>query len=330
MASEYDDRDVERLLRATLRDEADRLHPAGDGLARIRERVAGRRRWRTWLTPLVALAGAAAVITAVVAAPSYLTGSGSKGRQVQPGGQPAPASPAPTSPPPTTPTPTRAPQGSLGTPYGGDDNLRDMLTVWPYPSRRIGFERADAEAQTYPNLSRPDLTAVDFVASFVGDKQGLSARRYDAYPPGVRMLVVRDTPSGEVPVSLVFLVRVRFGNDAPYVVVGASRAGITKQDSLTISRPPAVRGTAAFRVSGLARGNQGPGDRTVIVQLREPGSTEVLAQQAAPVRFGGFPMRTWTADLTPLQALRSTGVVAAWTSDADGMVQEFVAAPTAP
>jgi len=324
MASEYDDRDVERLLRATLREEADRLHPAGDGLTRIRERVVNRRRWRTWLTPLVALAGAAAVIAAVVAAPSYLTGSGSKDRPAQPGGQPAPASPAP------SPTPTQGPPGSLGTPYGGDDNLRDMLTVWPYPSRRIGYERADAEAQTYPNLSRPDLTAVDFVASFVGDKQGLSARRYDAYPPGVRMLVVRETATGEVPVSLVYLVRVRLGNDAPYVVVGASRAGITDQDSLTISPLPTVPGTAAFRVTGLARRNQGLADRTVILQLREPGSTEVLAQQSAPVRFGEFALRTWTADLTPLQAPRSTGVVAAWTSDADGMVQEFVAAPTAP
>jgi hypothetical protein len=325
MASEYDDRDVERLLRATLREEADRLHPAGDGLTRIRERVAGRRRWRTWLTPLVALAGAAAVIAAVVAAPSYLTGSGAKDRPAQPGGQPAPL-----SPPPTTPTPTLPPPGGPGTPYGGDDNLRDMLTVWPYSSRRTGYERAEADAQTYPNLSRPDLTAVDFVASFVGDKQGLSARRYDAYPPGVRMVVFRRTASGEVPVSLVFLVRVRFGNDAPYVVVGASRAGITGQDSLTISHLPTVRGTAAFRVTGLARGNQGLADRTVIVQLREPGSTEVLAQQSAPVRFGGAAMRIWTADLTPLRALPGTGVVAAWTSDADGMVQEFVAAPTAP
>jgi len=324
MASEYDDRDVERLLRATLREEADRLHPAGDGLTRIRERVVNRRRWLTWLTPFVALAGAAAVIAAVVAAPSYLTGSGTRDRPAQPGGQPAPASPAP------TPTPTQGPPGSLGTPYGGDDNLRDMLTVWPYPSRRIGYERADAEAQTYPNLSRPDLTAVDFVASFVGDKQGLSARRYDAYPPGVRMLVVRETATGEVPVSLVFLVRVRFGNDAPYVVVGASRAGITAQDSLTISPLPTVPGTAAFRVTGLARRNQGLADRTVIVQLRDPGSTEVLAQQSAPVRFGESALRTWTADLTPLRALPSTGVVAAWTSDADGMVQEFVAAPTAP
>jgi hypothetical protein len=317
-----DERDLEQLLRAALREEAERQHPAGDGLTRIRERAAGRRRWRTWLTPALALAGAAAVITVAVAAPSYLTGSGSRPTLVQPGGQPAPPAPGPQTP---APTPT-----GLGTPYGGSDNLRDMVTVWPYPSRRIGYERADADVRTYPNLSRPDLTAVDFVASFVGDAPQLSARRHDAYPPGIRMLVVRKTDTGEVPVSLVFLVRVRIGNDAPYVVVGASRAGITEQDSLTVSAPPRVAGMAGFTVSGLARGNQGLGDRTVTVQLREPGSTEVLAQQSAPVRFDGAALREWTAVLTPLTALPSTGVVAAWTLDSGGMVQEFVAAPTVP
>jgi hypothetical protein len=322
------DRDLERLLRAALREQADRQHPAGDGLVRIRARVAARRRWRVWLTPTLALAGAAAVIAAAVAAPIYLTGSGSERRMLQPGAQP-------TSPPPATgqasPSPAQPPYGSLGTPYGGDGRLKDMVTVWPYSSRRTASERADRDVQhgTYPRLADAAATAVDFVAAFVGDDQGLSARKYDAYPPGVRELVVRKTDNGEVPVSLVYLVRVRVADDAPYVVAGASRAGISDRDSLTISKLPRVVGTNAFTARGITRPLNGVADRTVIVQLREPGSTEVLAQQSAPVRLTGDAEQYWTADLTPLHALSSTGVVAAWTLDDAGRVVEFVAAPTA-
>jgi hypothetical protein len=142
------------------------------------------------------------------------------------------------------------------------------------------------------------------------------------------MLVTRRAGSADVPVSLVYLVRVRIADDSPYVVVGASRATLTGKDSLTISQPPKVVGTDAFTVTGIGRGNQGQGDRTVIVQLREPGSTEALAQQTAALRFDQAPEQTWRAELTPLRPMTSTGVVAAWTLDSLGNVVEFVAAPT--
>jgi hypothetical protein len=321
------DRDLERLLRAALREEADRTHPAGDGLIRIRERVAARRRWRVWMIPALALTGAAAVIAAAVAAPGYLTGSGKQPRLVMPAGQPS--APSPTGSPTGSPT-AGQPYGAPGTPYGGDATLRDMVTVWPYPSRRTGFEHADQDVQAglYPRLTDPAATAVDFVAAFVGGEQDLTARKYDAYPPGIRELVVRRTDTGEVPVSLVYLVRVRTGDDAPYVVVGASRIGISDKDSLTISKLPTVLGTAAFTAHGIARPLDGVGDRTVTVQLREPGSTEVLAQQSAPIRLDGHPQQEWTAELTPFRPLTGTGVVAAWTLDDTGKVVEFVAAPT--
>ena len=56
------DEDLERLLRRALREEADLVHPGGDGLARIRARTAGRSaRW--WRRP-----GALAVASGVAAA----------------------------------------------------------------------------------------------------------------------------------------------------------------------------------------------------------------------------------------------------------------------
>src|SRR5262249_36283275 len=60
------------LLRKALREEADRLPPRGDGLVRIRDRVAVRRRRLSWLRPVLVVATAAGVAAAAGAVPVVL------------------------------------------------------------------------------------------------------------------------------------------------------------------------------------------------------------------------------------------------------------------
>src|SRR5262249_56206465 len=67
-----DDQELADLLRKALRGEADRPPPRGDGLVRIRERVAGRRRRLSWLRPVLVVATAAGVASAAVAVPAVL------------------------------------------------------------------------------------------------------------------------------------------------------------------------------------------------------------------------------------------------------------------
>jgi hypothetical protein len=253
--------------------------------------------------PSLALAGAAAVLAAVAVLPRVLP---SDGGDVPPGAArttAAPASPAASAS--RTPTPS---------------GVVDLATVWPYGSRREGGARADADvaAGRYPDLRDPEATAVDFVGSFV-NPDGLTAAPLGAYEQGLRMLVSRDGR----PVSTVFLVRVRIGDDAPYAVVNATRAAMDPPDSLTLDPPPPVRTTDAVTVGGTIRADGA--EPTVIVELRSPGQDEALAQTTVPVTGG---TGRWSGVLTPLRAPATTGVVAAWTADADGDVLEFVASPT--
>jgi hypothetical protein len=316
------DRDLEALLRRALAEEAGRVEPAADGLRRIRERTAAqpwRVRWSRWSAPALALAGAAAVITAVAVLPTVTPDGGDRAGPAAGGttGPPGPTLP-PTTAPPTTATLTSPPSRT------STGQVADLPTVWPYATRYEGAARAEADIRDgrYPHLRDPARTAVDFVGSYLG-AGGLTVTRLDAYPPGLRMLVRRDGR----PVTTVFLVRVRTGNDAPYVVVSASRAGLGEPETLTVSPPPAVD-IAGVEVRGTVQRAAGAADPRLIVQLRPPGSSGVLADAELTVPLTGPEPAGWSVTLTPA-APAPTGVVAAWTVDANGEPVEFVAAPTA-
>ena len=216
--------ELEELLRQSLRAEAERVEPTGDGLRRIRERTVRPARWR-WRMPVLVLAGAAAVVAALAAAPSVLPSL---------------------SPPPAAGTSAAAPPSPGPTPIPGA-GVNDMRTVWPYATRADGFRDAPADqaAGTFGNLIKPDQAALRFVATYLGT-DSLTARSRGAHLAGIRIEVSR----GGTPVSLVYLVRVRVGDDAPYVVVDAA----APDGSLTldpIPSPPAgapvtARGTLRF------------------------------------------------------------------------------------
>jgi hypothetical protein len=105
---DWPDDEAARRLRDVLGNEARSIHPSGDGLARIREKIRDRRQSRrSWLRPLAVAGAAAATAANVVAVVVIAPGGGGDG-----GGRPA-ADGSPTtgavSPPPsssTAPTPT--------------------------------------------------------------------------------------------------------------------------------------------------------------------------------------------------------------------------------
>lgn len=312
MSEELEDR-----LRRALADRAERVEPAPDGLSRIRERTrparggardgvrGGVRDGARWRVPALALAGTAALIAAVFVAPAVLPPLGG------PDGPPAASgSSAPTgtdAPTPTpTPTPTDGPIPGAG--------VNDMVTVWPYASRGKAYaaERAGAPGPDI-DLTQPDVVAVTFVQTYVGASQALTAESTGKWQAGLRMRVSR----GDTPVSLVYLVRVRMGNDAPYVVVGATSA------ELTIVAAPGDEGVVA---SGTRSGASAAS--TPQVDFRAPGATQSLLTGAAVPRPGG-----WSAEmLLPAGSTprTRTDAVAVWTLNTDGQVTAFAADSAAP
>ena len=277
--------ELEELLRRSLSAEAEGVEPSSDGLRRIRERTVrpARVRWR-WRTPALVLAGAVAVVAALAAAPSVL--------------------PALTSPPagtsaaaPTSPGPT--PIVAAG--------VNDMRTVWPYATRADGFRNAPAaqSAGTYGDLTKPDQVALRWVASYLG-ADSLTARSRGAHLAGIGIEVSR----GGTPISLVYLVRVRVGDDAPYVVVDAG----APDGSLTLNQIPTAPGgpvTADGTLAGPAR---------LDVQLRAPGSDRILSRVGEP-----DGARDWSVHLL-VPAGTTAAAVTAWATGPDGATA-FVSRP---
>jgi hypothetical protein len=324
----YSDRELEALLRQALADEAGRVEPAGDGLRRIRERTAGVRwrarwsRWSRWTAPALALAGAAAVIAAIAVLPKVVPDGGGPAGPAAGGTTAAPAttpstpaaSSAPAGPPDlsapaasllaTPPTPAPAPS-AVPVPGAG---VTDMATIWPYASRGEGYAQAERDIAegAVPDLTRPDVAAVAFVELYLGSGQELTAVSAGAWQAGLRMEVRR----GDAPVSLVYLVRVRMGNDAPYVVVDAVAPG-----SLTLSAPPPP---GLLDEAVTASGTKHSAGR-LHVQLRDPGADRPTAAADGTVAAGD-----WTARLGRQPGTR-VDVVAAWTSDDAGNVTAFAA-----
>jgi len=275
--------ELEELLRRSLRTEADQVEPASDGLRRIRERTVRPSRWR-WRMPALVLAGATAVVAVLAAAPSVL--------------------PSLTAPP-AAGTSAAAPQFPGPTPIPGA-GVNDMRTVWPYATRADGFRDApaDQDSGTYGDLTKPDQIALRFVASYLG-ADSLTAHSRGAHLAGIRIEVSR----GGTPVSLVYLVRVRVGDDAPYVVVDAA----APDGSLALDRIPAPPSGGPVTVRGTLAGTT-----RLDVRVRAPGSDVNLSQAGEPGQGGA-----WSETLT-LPA--GAAAVSAWTTGPGG-VTAFVSRP---
>ncbi|HEX5494046.1 MAG TPA: hypothetical protein VFX70_05660 [Mycobacteriales bacterium] len=346
-------RELEDQLRRALNDAAARIHPAGDGLDRIRERAQRRHRRLGWMRPALGVAAATVVVALAATVPLYLhststdrgtalgstTGTATGHRTTLTA---TPAHPVPTSEPESATTHGSSASGGIS-PTQSSPALPDMTTVWPYGSRREGGHRADQDVadQVHPALRDPRQTALEFIRSFVGTSDPLVADRDTPLAAGIGVTVSRQTGDGNPqPVSLVYLVRVRRGDDAPYVVVDASRPPLDGSSEAMSVQPGMLQGVAPLMVTGTVtptdptdQANQADQIASVKVELREPGQDQTLASQS-PVLSPNpnqTQEQTWTAMLTPIRPLSTpTGTVAAWTVDAENHLLNFVAAPTSP
>jgi hypothetical protein len=153
---------AEKRLRDLLRSEATTIVPTGDGLAKIRERIARRRRARLWLLPSAALATAAAAAAFFVFTPDDR-----RTQTLQPGGTPtATTSEAPTPAATATNGPQTQPsdswQGPAFWPFASAADLQsvaDPVPAWMQDSLQIG-QRLVRDV-----LQLPDVTVVQTCVS---------------------------------------------------------------------------------------------------------------------------------------------------------------------
>ena len=152
--------ELEDLLRRSLHAEVEQVEPSTEGLRRIRERTVRPApvRWK-WRTPVLVLTGAAAVVAALVAAPSVL--------------------PSLTSPPARTTA--AAPTSAGPTPIPGA-GVNDMRTVWPYATRADGFR--DAPADQAAGFSGPSRCRTPRCAHPPAPRRPRPCARHRANPPG--------------------------------------------------------------------------------------------------------------------------------------------------
>lgn len=135
-------------LRDLLRSEAATIVPAGDGLARIRERIARRRRARLWVVPSAALATAAAV-----GAFFLLTPDTRRTATLQPGQTPSTSAPEPS----TSHSPIPVVPDDGGMPLEG-------AAIWPFTSQA----QASQWSQEYPYAQNGLEVGRHFVSDFLG------------------------------------------------------------------------------------------------------------------------------------------------------------------
>jgi hypothetical protein len=203
---------AEDRLRDLLRSEASTINPAGDGLARIRERVARRRRARSWLLPSAAVATAAAAAAFVLLAPDD-----HKTQTLQPGG---------------TPTPTSEPSASPGPADDGGMPL-DRAAIWPFTSS----SQLASWQSTYPYAENPLDVGRHFVADYLG-LTGVDVSQ-TCVSCGVLQLKVGGTSVGEIT-----LLRLGVGYASGHGTQVNTVVGVAGTD-LTVTAPKAGAGVVS-------------------------------------------------------------------------------------
>ncbi|PZS34775.1 MAG: hypothetical protein DLM59_04100 [Pseudonocardiales bacterium] len=197
--------ELDRLLRDTLETEALSYEPRGDGLTKIRSRIAARRARLRWLVPSLAMAAVAAAVAGVIAVPLVLPDR-------------HPSTPAASHS--TAPDPIGAPpSGSPSLP------LQAITTLWPYQSRTqaAGREPGDLAAGRLPYLTDARQTALHFISDYLGLADPLEVIRTLPFEAGVGVVLGARNPNNQLyQVTTVYLVRVARGDNAPYVVVRAN------------------------------------------------------------------------------------------------------------
>jgi hypothetical protein len=213
-----DDRydDFDELLRSALQDEADTVTPAGDGLARIQQRVQARDLRARWLRPALALGSAAVLAGVGVGAAVLVNSSGNDSVQVGDGNHNSSRPSASASNEPVVnlpPFPAQAifPFTTISDEQGWQQDYNNGGTTWQADPTQV----ATRWVQDY--LDEPSVDHVISVADDSGDKLVTLGR------------VLQGEGNNLFAVTAVHLTKY----DAAWIVTGAS----DPNSYLTISAP---------------------------------------------------------------------------------------------
>jgi hypothetical protein len=270
-----DDR-LDALLRDTLRHEADGVQPAGDGLARIQQRVATRRARLAWLRPAMAV-GSAATQTLNSKTPPLST----------------PTNDADSTP--ATPSPSVAPVSKQTFPV-------DAI----FPFTNVKAEQtweSEYAAGHQPTFADADATALAWVQTYLQQPTVTDVMQTTFADGGTTAVAeLGRVMTGETnkPFAVTDVHEVKFGE--AWIVTGAS----DPNDSLKITSPAAGDTVhAPLTVTGPGYGS----DMSATVQVRD-ATTPTSYGEGHTGSFGnGTPQ--WSASVPYSQPQAASGVVVA-------------------
>jgi hypothetical protein len=278
----------EDKLAALLREQAETVVPAGDGLSKIQKRVAARRKARWLVVP------GAALVTAAAVSAFFVFGTADDRtslRQVTSPGPSVVASPSPTA------SPSPSPDAFVGQPFAP--------AIWPFASHD------QAEAWRQSPESRP----------WAGDNLGVAQHFVDDYLKltGVHLVqtcnscdVVEIVAADGSQVGTVGLVREDDGSPRAYSV-----AGVTFDSSFAVTSPTeGQRVTSPLKVTGTIVGVD---ENVAITLISQDGRT--IGSTAAPAGSGA----PWSTTLSWTDGNWYTGALVLKTYSArDGSLNRLI------
>src|SRR3954452_1430635 len=286
------------LLRSSMRDEADTVMPAGDGLSRIQQRVAARRARLRWMRPAAVLGSAALLAGVSIGAYAAVHGDGGTDQI-----QPAPPATHPTAETPSispSPSPTTAPVAAPVFP---------KHAIFPFVSAKD--ERAwEHDSSATSSWGNPRVVATSWVATFLQLPSVNQVMRTKSTPTNVDLTLGRmqSDASAQRPIAVTTVHLVKYGK--AWIVTGAA----DDNRLLRISSPTA--GTAVTSPF-VATGPGGGVDRAASVQVRD--ATTVTKYGEGHTGSFGSP-QGWSASVSFATPSKPVGVLlAVEASPADGL-----------
>lgn len=293
-----DDRELEALLRRALHEHAENVVPTGDGLTKIRQRAANRRRRLVWLRPSMAVAAAAVAAVAAIAIPTAIhrMDNGDSGTQAgsRPSAHSAISGGSSTSAK-RSPTPHPTPLA--------ERPLTPAAMSWPYSSKAVAARSGD------PSLTNPEQLAKTFVGSFIGSDKAKPLLAKQTSPQNGPLTIDLRRRDGML-VSRVQLDRVA---KAFYVVAAANGTNVALSESSRTSNSITVDGT--FEPDNKAAAIWAGAD-TAPGKSKSRRLTDTTSDVASP----------WQITLNaPGTIAPGPKILAAWTVDPSGRLLDFSA-----
>ena len=294
------DSGLEELLRNALHGEADGISPAGDGLAHIQQRVAGRRRRQWWLRPMLALGSVTVVAAAGLGA--YVAASQTSGKDTITTDRNPNAFPTASQ---SASSPSPSPSKTVAAP------AFPAAAFYPFTSATAESSwEAQNGALAQPWVLDPVATAKQFVSQYVlaQDVTTVMGKQVQGRTAAVTLGRTIHDASSQHPVKVTTVRLQRFGR--AWLVVRAD----DPNGNLTIASPASgARVTSPVTVTGPAYGV----DEQVQVDVRAIGEASLTAARGTAAFGNGSPPWSTTVSFTSPADPRGA-VVVIENSAADG------------